>query len=77
MKLVNETQQKLAYWIQYAGGSPDCGHIDVNGLVDLPQYDDQTDVYVAFKPTDGQKAITINCANTGKGEQVELALVAG
>ena len=36
MILVNETRQKVAYWINAGGGSPECGHIDVDGIVDLP-----------------------------------------
>lgn len=75
MKLVNETGQQVAYWIQ-TGTNAECGTLDVNGLVDLPQYDNQTDVYVGFNTVAPQQAFSITCANTGKGEQVEMALVA-
>jgi hypothetical protein len=76
MILANETSQPLQYWISANGGSPDCGHIDANGIADLPQYDHQTNVYVGFKPILPKQAFTIVCADTGKGEQVELALIA-
>ena len=75
MILVNETRQKVAYWINAGGGSPECGHIDVDGIVDLPKYDHQTNVYVGFKPAGGDPAFVITCADTGSGEQVEMALV--
>jgi hypothetical protein len=75
MILVNQTRQPVAYWISANGGSPDCGQIDVNGLVDLPRYDHQTNVDVGFKPILPKHAFTIVCADTGKGEGVELALV--
>ena len=76
MKLVNETGQKVAYWIQSAQGGANCGEIDVNGFVDRPDYDNQTDVYVGFNTTGSAEAFSILCAHTGKGEQVEMALVA-
>jgi hypothetical protein len=76
MILVNETKQPVAYWISANGGSPECGHIDVDGIADLPKYDHQTNVYVGFKPILPTQAFTIVCADTGKGEQVELALIA-
>jgi hypothetical protein len=75
MKLVNETGQQVAYWIQ-TGTNAECGTIDVDGLVDLPQYDNQTDVYVGFNTVGTQQSFSITCANTGKGEQVEMALLA-
>jgi len=75
MILVNETLQPVAYWISANGGSVDCGHIDVNGIADLPQYDHQTDIYVGFKPILPKQSFSITCADTGKGEQVELALI--
>ena len=75
MILVNQTKQPVAYWISANGGSPECGHIDVNGIADLPKYDHQTNVYVGFKPTGTQKSITIELPDTGKGQDLELALV--
>lgn len=75
MILVNETRQPVDYWVTADGGSPNCGNIDVDGIADLPQYDDQTNVYVGFKPAGGAPAFSIICANTGSGEQVEMALV--
>ena len=76
MKLVNETGQRVAYWIQSAKGGANCGEIDVNGLADHPEYDNDTNVYVGFNTTGGQRAFTITCPMTGKGEQVEMAMVA-
>ncbi|HEV7396283.1 MAG TPA: hypothetical protein VGN86_07205 [Pyrinomonadaceae bacterium] len=74
MKLVNETDQEVFYSIS-GGGSADCGNIEVDGLVDLPYYDNQQNVIVAFSPVTGT-AFTINCETTGQGEQVEMALIA-
>jgi len=73
MKLVNETGQKVYYWISSAS-SGDCGEIDVDGVADLPGYDNQTNVNVAFN-TLGDSSFSINCDNTGTGQQVEMALV--
>lgn len=75
MILVNETRQKVTYWISAAGGSPECGNIDVDGVADLPQFDHQTNVYVGFKPAGGDPAFVVTCAATGVGEQVEMVLV--
>ena len=74
MKLVNETGQRVAYWIQSASGQ-DCGEIDVNGVADHPEYDNQTNVYVGFNTPGVDDPFTITCANTGTGQQVEMALV--
>lgn len=49
----------------------------VDGIADHPEFDDQTDVYVGFNTVGPQQAFTITCADTGKGEQVEMTLVAG
>lgn len=76
MKLVNETGQPVAYWIQSASGGANCGEIDVDGIADHPEYDNQTDVYVGFNTTGGSQEFSITCAKTGQGEQVEMALVA-
>jgi hypothetical protein len=75
MILGNQTKQPVAYWISANGGSPECGHIDVNGIVDLPRYDHQTNVYVGFKPILPAQSITTTLADTGKGQDVELVLV--
>lgn len=75
MKLVNETGQTVAYWIQSASDA-ECGEIAVDGYVDHPEFDNQKNVYVGFDTCGGQEAFTINCANTGTGQQVEMALVA-
>jgi hypothetical protein len=74
MKLVNETGQQVAYWIQ-VGSASECGQIDVNGYVDLPKYDNQTDVYVGFNTPGKDDPFRIICDNTGTGQQVEMALI--
>jgi hypothetical protein len=74
MTLVNETGQQVDYWIQ-TGNQADCGTLAVDGLIDLPAYDTQKDVYVGFNTSGTQQPFTIVCDNTGTGQQVEMALV--
>jgi hypothetical protein len=74
MTLVNETGQQVDYWIQ-TGNQADCGSLDVDGLIDLPQYDNKPNVYVGFNTSGTQQPFTIVCDNTGTGQQVEMALV--
>ena len=74
MTLVNETGQQVDYWIQ-AGNDADCGTLAVDGLIDIPQYDNQSNVYVGFNTSGTQQPFTIVCNNTGTGQQVEMALV--
>jgi hypothetical protein len=76
MKLVNETGQKVAYWIQSSSTGANCGEIDVDGFADHPEYDNQADVYVGFNVYGAQEEFSITCAETGSGEQVEMALIA-
>ena len=76
MKIVNETGQKVAYWIQSAKGGANCGEIDVDGYADWPSYDNDTNVYVGVNGAGGQQEFTITCPKTNKGEQVELAFIA-
>jgi len=76
MTLVNETGQGLTYWITCASGETNCGSIDVDGIADLPAYDNQQNVAVSFLPLSGTN-ISINCASSGTDQQVELALTAG
>lgn len=78
MTLVNETQQEVSYWISCDAVGANCGDIPVNGLVELDQYDNQTNVYVGFRPSGGVDPFTINVpGDKHTGEQVEMALVAG
>jgi len=74
MTLVNETGQQVDYWIQ-TGNHADCGTLTVDGLIDLPKYDDQKNVYVGFNTSGAQQPFVIVCDNTGTGQQVEMALV--
>lgn len=68
MKLVNDTQQAVFYSIS-CSSSADCGTIDVNGEVDLPYYDNQTDVTVNFSPVSGENFV-FNCDETQTDEVV-------
>ena len=74
MTLVNETGQPVEYWIQ-TGNQADFGSLDVNGLVDLPQYDNQKNVYVGFNGQGTETPFSIVCGSTGTGQQVEMALI--
>jgi hypothetical protein len=75
MMLVNETGQDLTYWISCDGDQANCGSIAVDGLANLPDYDNQQNVVVNFIPVSGP-AFSINCATTGTDQQVEMALKA-
>ena len=75
MTLVNETGTAVYYWIS-TSSMGDCGEIDVDGIADLPGYDNQQNVTVSFLPNNGQPNFDINCGTTQTGEQVEIALVA-
>lgn len=75
MTLVNETQQEVGYWITCDAVGPNCGDIPVDGLVELPDYDNQTNVLVSFK-ANGSPTFNIQVESDGhEGEQVEFALV--
>ena len=75
MTLVNESGQEVFYSISTTSMA-DCGTIDVDAVVDLPAYDNQTNVAVSFQSTSNDGIFIIDCANSGTGEQVEMALVA-
>jgi len=76
MDLVNETQQDVSYWINCDAVGPNCGDIPVDGLVSLPEYDNQIGVLVSFKPADGTPAFSLTVTTDGhEGEQIEMALV--
>lgn len=75
MMLVNETGQAVYYWITSVG-SADCGKIDVDGIADLPGYDNQTDVEVQFLPLPNSSNFSTTVPDTGTGMQIEMALVA-
>jgi hypothetical protein len=74
MKLVNETNVAVNYWIT-ASGMGDCGEIAVDGTVDLPGYDNLQNVVVEFLPAGGGDFST-TWETTKTGQQTELALVA-
>ena len=76
MDLVNETQQDVSYWINCDAVGPNCGDLPVDGLVSLPEYDNQINVSVSFKPADGTPAFSLTVTTDGhEGEQIEMALV--
>jgi hypothetical protein len=76
MILANETQQEVTYQISTSSGSlHDSGTIEVNGVADLPAYDNQTNVSVQFAP-DGGGSFQIAIGDTQSGEQVEMAVKA-
>jgi hypothetical protein len=75
MTLVNETGQAVYYWIT-STSSTDCGKIDVDGIADLPGYDNQTNVEVQFLPLPNDSGFSTTVAETGTGMQIEMALVA-
>ena len=74
MTLANETGQPVYYWIS-SGNQADCGSLAIDGLIDLPQYDNQKNVYVGFNTLGTEEPFTIVCGNSGTGQQVEMALV--
>ena len=73
MQLVNETNTVVAYTIS-SSSSGDCGQIPADGFVDLPAYDNQTNVNVSFMayPT---PYFRMDVGTTTTGEQVEMAVV--
>jgi hypothetical protein len=73
MQLVNETNTAVMYSIS-SSSSGDCGQIPVDGMVDLPAYDNQTNVTVSFLPVD-VAWFKIDVGTTTTGEQVEMAVV--
>lgn len=75
MTLVNETQQEVAYLISCDGMSH-TGVLNVNDLAELPNFDNQTDVTVEFRPV-GSESFQITVNDTHAGEQVEMAVVVG
>ena len=73
MQLVNETNTAVNYSIT-SSSTGDCGQIPVDGMVDLPGYDNQTNVTVSFLPVD-VAWFKIDVGTTTTGEQVEMAVV--
>jgi hypothetical protein len=72
MRLVNETGQPVFYSISCAN-SADCGQIDVDGVADLPYYDNQTNVQVDFTPL-AQNYFVITLDQTNTDEQVTMVV---
>ncbi|MGZ8846194.1 MAG: hypothetical protein ACXW3C_06995 [Pyrinomonadaceae bacterium] len=75
MTLVNETGVGVNYQIASSSQS-DCGSIDVDGVANLPDYDNQQNVTVSFLPVDGSGQFTTIWEATGTGGQTEMCLVA-
>ena len=76
MQLVNETNVAVNYWITASNGQADCGEIAVDGLVDLPSYDNLQNVTVSFLPVGGAADFSITWDATQTDEQTQLQLVA-
>lgn len=75
MILANETGVGVNYWIS-SGDQADCGQIDVDGIANLPAYDNQQNVTVSFLPVDGTGQFSTNWAATQTDQQTEMALKA-
>jgi len=72
MLLVNETNVSVSYTIASATSS-DSGTIPVNGVADLPAWDNQPNVTVYFTPSSQQQfAVTIPTTQTGNEVEVSL-----
>jgi hypothetical protein len=74
MKLVNETNVAVNYNIS-SSSSADCGQIEIDGVADLPGYDNQQNVTVEFWPVGGGD-FSITWPSTKTGQQTEMVLVA-
>jgi len=75
MQLVNETGQPVYYSIS-SPSSGDCGTIEIDGIADWPQYDNQTNVRVGFVPVAPAESFSVTVDNTKPGMQVEMAVKA-
>lgn len=74
MKLYNNTSNEAFYSIGYPGAG-DCGTIAAGDTIDMPFYDNQTDVTVAFTSAANAPSpfdLTINNTETGKVVTVGL-----
>lgn len=72
MLLVNETNVSVSYTIMSATSS-DSGTIPVNGVADLPAWDNQSGVTVYFTPF-GPPEFTVTIPATQTGNEVEMFL---
>ncbi|HWW76152.1 MAG TPA: hypothetical protein VNZ44_12180 [Pyrinomonadaceae bacterium] len=75
MTLVNETGVPVTYWVGSADGLTGTGQLDVDGIVELSDFDNRQTVEVKFWPAEGNGFTTI-WASTQTDEQTEMALVA-
>jgi hypothetical protein len=75
MTLVNETGVPVTFWVGSADGLTGTGQIDVDGIADLPDFDNQQTVEVKFWPAEGN-GFTTTWSATQTDEQTEFALVA-
>lgn len=75
MILANETQQAVSYYISSSDSvQPEQGTIEVNGVVNLPQFDNLTNVGIQFSPAGDAGSFQIKIDDTHSGEQVQLAI---
>jgi hypothetical protein len=76
MKLVNETNVAVNYWITASNGQAECGEIAVDGLADLPGYDNLQNVVVEFLPVGDVAYFATTWDATQTDEQTQILLVA-
>ncbi len=73
MKLFNNTANEIYYGIEMAGGG-DCGTITAGDTVDLPGYDNQTDVVVKLTATPVPSPFNVTIPETGTNTVVTVGL---
>lgn len=73
MRLYNNSSSEVVYNISNASMA-DCGTIAANDTIDLPAYDNQTDVVVAFSPAQPNSAFRLNIPETKPGQVVTVGI---
>lgn len=75
MKLANNTNNQVFYGISCTGMG-DCGTIDAGGTADLPGYDNQENVSVAFQamPDNQVSPFTVTIPDSGEGMAVTIGI---
>jgi len=76
MKIVNETGQELYFNTKTPNDGGDCGTIEVDGIYDIPTYDNLPSLNVHVVPAGPDNPrFTITVPETKEGDQVEMAIV--
>jgi len=75
MKLLNKTQQKVGYWVSFAGGG-DCGSLEVGQSVDVAGWDkrDLKVEFTASPDTEHVATFSITIPKTKPGMAVTIGL---